>query len=115
MSVTFGIGCPSGFQSAIRQKVYELQVSRNPNVEWTWRFSALAVGTSIGVALTIPPKTEIPGLDGWGEGREFHTNIPTDVDAACAELSAWFKTIHIQFRRENKDSLKHILDDEAMC
>ena len=110
------IGLSTGFQAALRPKVFELQVSRHPNVEWTWRFSLLAGGNRAGVTLTIPQESKDHELDGW-EGMEkiFYTDIPSDADAARTELSTWFKTIHIQFRKENAKKFEHIPDDEELC
>lgn len=100
--VTFSGNLPSDFEATLRQTVYELQVSFIPNVEWTWRFSALAGGTSVGVALKIPPETTAQS-DGWGKGKDFDTDIPADTKAARGKLSEWFKGIHAQFREYLKD------------
>ena len=97
MSVTFGGNIPSGFALALRQHVYTLQVHALPQVEWTWRFFALAGGTSVRVELKIPARNA-DQTGGWDESREFSTEIPADADAARVALSKWFDGVHAQFR-----------------
>jgi hypothetical protein len=97
MSVTFGGNIPSGFALAIRQHVYSIQVHALPQVEWTWRFFAIAGGKSIRAEIRIPARSA-DQTGGWDESRDFDSEIPGDVDSARAALSKWFDGVHAQFR-----------------
>src|SRR5579859_3105467 len=97
MPVTFGSNLPLGFALALRQHVFTIQVHADPQVEWNWRF-APAIG-GIDVHLRIPAKN-VDQASGWGEGKQFGTDISIDAKAARMELSTWFDRIHAQFRKE---------------
>jgi hypothetical protein len=82
---------------AIRQHVYSIQVHALPQVEWTWRFFAIAGGKSIRVEIRIPAWSA-DRTGGWDEIRDFDTEIPGDVDSARAALLKWFDGVHAQLR-----------------
>lgn len=94
MPVTFTGTFVHGFQEALEANVYELQAYSNPNVDWTWRFSALAGGTGVGVHVSIPPEPRWPGI------KQFDNNLPMDIERARQKLGKWFADVHSPLRQE---------------
>ena len=78
--------------NAIQQEVDELERGAVPNVEWKWRFAALAAGAGP----KIDVKVTFPTTASASVRPDEYFFVPNDTQGARIKLKEWFRKTHGQ-------------------